>query len=241
MKVSLILVSYNEEKYAKDFFNSLKAQTRRTDEIILIDSSDDKTPDIARPFVDRIISTKPYTTGSQRNIGVQVSTGDILIFTDLDAILYPDWIEKLIEKFEDPEVNVVRGSVLYKEIKHKIPHKFTIIHHCNTAYRRKVLEEFPFDINCVHDDRDMNERVRKKYKIHGAPLAKVFHVGSFSKSSHKSKAKRYALADFYLARKYRTLFMWVRPIINDFFAFFLELRFKFAIYHFWFYIKELFG
>jgi len=238
MKVSLILASRNEEKYADEFFVTLKNQKRKPDEIILVDSSNDSTPEIAKYYVDRIIFTKPKNVGFQRYHGFKQSTGDIIVFTDLDAWLFPDWIERLVEKFEDPNVNVVRGSVLYSEIKDKIPHKFTSIHHCNTAYRRKVLEEFPFDVNCSHDDRDMNERVKKKYKVYGAPLAKVFHIGSFSKISTKGKAKHYADADLYLARKYKNLWMYFRPIINDLFCF-TEFRVKWAIYHFWFYMRGL--
>jgi len=238
MKVSLILASRNEEKYAESFFITLKNQTRQPDEIILIDSSTDRTPKIAKPYVDEIIFTKPKPIGFQRQLGVLNSTGDIIVFTDLDALLFPDWIEKLIKKFENYSVDVVRGSVLYSEIKDKIPHEITIIHHCNTAYRRKVLDEFPFDEKCVHDDRDMNERVGKKYEIYGAPLAKVFHIGSFEKTSIKEKVRRYADADLYLARKYKSLWMYFRPIINDLICL-TEFRFKWAIYHFWFYLRGL--
>jgi len=242
MRVSLILVSRNEEKYAKSFFYSLKNQTIKPNEIILVDSSNDRTPKIAKPFVDKIIFCEPISASFQRSIGVKNSTGDVLLFTDMDAILHPEWVERIVEKFKDTEVNIVRGSVLYNEIKNKIPRKFTIVHHCNTAYRRKVLDEIPFDpmLPYYADDRDMNERIKKKgYKVYGCPLAKVFHVGSFEKMSEKEKARRYAIGDVYLTKKHISFFMIFRPFINDLFSFFVEYNFKFTLYHFWFYLNEL--
>jgi glycosyltransferase involved in cell wall biosynthesis len=228
--------------FAKDFFQSLKTQTLKPDEIILVDSSDmaDRTLGIAQQYISnmKVFFTHPFSVGAQRWVGIQQSSGDIIVFTDLDAVLYPDGFEKLVEKFNDDSVNIVRGSVLYKEIRNKIPHRLTRIHHCNTAYRRKVLDEFPFDEKCVHDDRDMNERVGKKYEIYGAPLAKVFHIGSFEKTSIKEKVRRYADVDLYLARKYKSLWMYFRPIINDLICL-TEFRFKWAIYHFWFYLRGL--
>jgi len=239
MKISLILVSRNEERYAEPFFHSLENQTRKPDEIILIDSSIDKTPEIARPFVDKLIFTKPKNVGSQRLHGFKNSIGDIIIFTDLDAFLNPFWIENLVKMFENPEVNVVRGTVRYREIKDKIPKKFTTIHHCNTAYRRKVLEEFPFDEECNHDDIDMNERVGRKYKIYGCPEAIVLHIGSFAKTSAKEKARRYAEADIYLLKKYKTLFMFFRPFANALYSMIIERRIKYNFYYIWFYTRGL--
>jgi cellulose synthase/poly-beta-1,6-N-acetylglucosamine synthase-like glycosyltransferase len=211
----------------------------KPDEIILVDSSNDRTPKIAKPFVDKIIFCEPISASYQRSIGVKNSTGDILLFTDMDTYLSPFWIERIVEKFKNSNVKIVRGSVLYREIKNKIPRKFTIVHHCNTAYRREVLDEIPFDpmLPYYADDRDMNERIKRKgYKVYGCPSAKVFHIGSFEKMSEKEKARRYAVGDAYLTWKHRSLFMIFRPFMNVLFSVFTEFRLKYNIYYLWFYL-----
>jgi glycosyltransferase involved in cell wall biosynthesis len=239
MKVSLVLVSKDEREYVRPFFHTLKLQTRKPEQIILVDSSTDGTFQIAEQFVDKSFWTPPAPVGYCRQVGFENSTGDIIIFTDLDALLNPFWIENLVKMFENPEVNVVRGTVRYREIKDKIPKKFTTIHHCNTAYRRKVLEEFPFDEECNHDDIDMNERVGRKYKIYGCPEAIVLHIGSFAKTSAKEKARRYAEADIYLLKKYKTLFMFFRPFANALYSMIIERRIKYNFYYIWFYTRGL--
>jgi len=215
-KVSLVLVSKNEEKYARKFFKSLEKQTRKPDEVILVDCSTDRTPEIAEPYVDKLIIVKKCSASYQRGIGVKHAKGDVILFTDMDTILYPDWIEQLVKMFEDPKVHVVRGQVLWPEIKKQIPLIGKRINHCNMAYRRHVLEEFPFDPNLNRgDDFDMGYRVSRKYVIYGCPEAKVIHF-SFQKHGWEN-AKSYGKDWIALTKKYKNPYWILRAIYNVFY------------------------
>jgi len=47
-----------------------------------------------------------------RNAGIAVSTGEIIIATDDDVTMPPDWLEKLIAPFAQSDVMIVTGNVL---------------------------------------------------------------------------------------------------------------------------------
>ncbi len=47
-----------------------------------------------------------------RNLAIPQADGEILMFTDDDVIVHPNWIHKMLEGFEDPEVACVTGRVV---------------------------------------------------------------------------------------------------------------------------------
>lgn len=246
MKVSLVLISKNEEKHARKFFEYLKKQTRKPDEIILVDSSEDKTAKIAKPFVDKLIKTPTTCQAHARSIGIKISKGDIIVFTDIDAIPHPNWLEELVKPFKNPEVNVVQGQVFLKSYNgHGEKWLFTTglkewgkyLNHCNTAYRRKVLEEIPFDVNTVWDDPDMGYRVSKKYPIYGCKKAKVYHYDPRANlfiergDEYLWKATlRLSYGWVYLIKKYKNSYWVLRSIYNIFSAA-REGSFKIFVYY----------
>jgi glycosyltransferase involved in cell wall biosynthesis len=189
MKVSLILVSKDEEKHLPKFLSSLKKQTRKPDEIILVDSSSDKTPKIMKPYVDKIITVEPRGCCRARIIGINKSRGDIIVFADIDSILYPNWLEELVKPFSNPDIKVVQGRINSKSYDGKmdsgifssdLKEKGKFICGCNVAFRRSVLEEFPLDPYMTWEDIELGYRISKKYDIYGARNAIVHHYGASS-------------------------------------------------------------
>jgi len=236
-KTSLILVSKNEEKYAPNFFKSLKKQKRKPDEIILVDCSTDRTPEISKSHVNKLIRVKKCGASYQRGVGVKHSKGDILIFTDIDTILYTTWIKELVKKFKNPNIHVVRGNVLWPEIKKKVSLVGKRINHCNMAYRRHVLEEFPFDPNLNRgDDWDMGYRISKKYIIYGCPKAKVIHF-SFKKHGWEN-AKSYGKDWVALTKKYKTPYWTIRALYNIFYPI-IEKRPMWVLYNLYGFLATL--
>src|SRR3989338_2529706 len=180
-KVSLVLVSRNEEQFARQFVEAYKKLTPKPEEVILVDASDDKPPDILKPVVDQLFKIGKSSPGGARNHGVSKATGDIILFTDVDAVPDPDWVEQILKPFEDPKVFVVVGTVKFTEIKPLIPPKTgrLYMNHCNAAYRREVFAKHRMDPRMVYDDQDFGYRVGKDYVIHGQPNAVVLHYGTF--------------------------------------------------------------
>jgi len=108
-RVSVIVPTYNRAPLLGRAIESLLAQTRRPDEIIVIDDgSTDNTEEVARPYGDRIRYIRLAKNGGishARNTGMREATGDYLAFLDSDDTYLPSNIE-LQKAFMDahPEI-----------------------------------------------------------------------------------------------------------------------------------------
>ncbi len=117
MKVSVIIPSYNSENTISDCLNSLRNQTYLEPfEIILADSSTDRTPEIVRenfPEVMLIHFNTKTDPGSARNAAIKKSSGDVLLFLDSDCAAHPEWMERMVKRhLEFPEAPGVGGAVI---------------------------------------------------------------------------------------------------------------------------------
>ena len=109
-KVSAIVVSHNEEKVIETTLRKLKDSDYPNLEIILVDSSNDNTRNIARKYVNKIIKDPGIGKAYALNLGVEKSTGDILYFLDADTIVEKTTIRKLISSLDG--YKVCTGMVL---------------------------------------------------------------------------------------------------------------------------------
>jgi len=101
-KFSFIIPSYNEEKYIEGCLKSIKSQTTKNYEIILVDSySKDKTTKIAKKYGCKIFYAPKNGPGFARNVGSEKAKGDILIFSDSDTRFERDFLEKLEKTFKE--------------------------------------------------------------------------------------------------------------------------------------------
>ena len=98
MKISVIIPTYQHANTIVNCVESLLSQTRKPDEIIVIDDgSTDNTENKLSEFQDKIQYHKQSNQGSQaaRMNGYAKSSGDLLQFCDADLIARPDMLEKL--------------------------------------------------------------------------------------------------------------------------------------------------
>ena len=68
-------------------------------DITLVDSSDDKTPEIVSsdyPNVKLIHLEKRTDPGTARNIGTGEAKGDLIAFVDSDCVPAHDWLERIV-------------------------------------------------------------------------------------------------------------------------------------------------
>ena len=102
-KVSVIVPIYNAEKYLSDCIDSIIAQTHKNLEIILVDDgSPDNCPAICDEYAkkdDRIkvIHKQNGGVSSARNTGLDIMTGDYVVFIDSDDIVNVHYIEYLLD------------------------------------------------------------------------------------------------------------------------------------------------
>ncbi len=97
--VSVIIPSYESHATLRATLESLRKQTFRDFETILIDSGpSDESARIAGEFpeVSYRHSERRLLPHDARNIGIGLARSDLLVFTDPDVVARPDWLEKLI-------------------------------------------------------------------------------------------------------------------------------------------------
>ena len=105
--VSAIITSFNRKQFLKKSCVSVLNQTFKNFELIVLDnSSSDGSLDYLRSLKDsrlRIISHKPMSISSQRNLGIKKSTGDFIAFLDDDDVWKNNKLELQIKKIQEKQ------------------------------------------------------------------------------------------------------------------------------------------
>ena len=97
-KISVIISSYQHEKTIAKTIDSILAQTRLADEIIIVDDgSIDNTIEKINLYKDRVKYYHQKNSGAPvaRNSGFDYSNGDYVLFCDADVIMKPNMLERL--------------------------------------------------------------------------------------------------------------------------------------------------
>lgn len=114
-RICLITTTLEEAEGIAEFMDSILAQTRAPDRVVLADGgSTDGTVDIARAYADRLPLTVIVIEGANRSRGrnAAVNASDELIIACVDAgcALEPNWLETITRPLvERPDVDVVAG------------------------------------------------------------------------------------------------------------------------------------
>lgn len=111
MKVSVVLCTYQGGRFLAEQLQSIFAQTRRPDEIILSDdASTDDTATIAEELlgssgIAHEIHVNEQNLGFRQNFAqaMQRAKGDILFLSDQDDVWHPEKIARMLVPFEHPE------------------------------------------------------------------------------------------------------------------------------------------
>jgi rhamnosyltransferase len=98
--ISIIIPTLNGAHHLPDLVNSLGRQTMKDVEVIVVDSeSDDGTAEIAASLgcIVQRIARGEFDHGGTRNLGVEMSSGEILVFLTQDALpLSEEFLARLI-------------------------------------------------------------------------------------------------------------------------------------------------
>ena len=84
-RLSVVIPARDEAETIADLLDDLKPLREQGHEVLLVDGdSSDRTRELARPLVDRVISSPPGRA-TQMNAGAQLASGDILWFLHADT------------------------------------------------------------------------------------------------------------------------------------------------------------
>jgi glycosyltransferase involved in cell wall biosynthesis len=200
--VSVIVITKNNAKTIEDCIVSLVNQTypKENYEVIFVDGrSGDGTEEVIKKYMRTCQLLKLFyedygTMGYARNLGVRKSKGEIIAFTDGDAVLPENWIESIVNRFRENALVAVGGLDIlisssgssriidsWRRLKKTvgikaIPHIKTV----NFAIRRDALVSCGgFDLRLSHlDEGELLARLYAKTKTNGIlydPEIVVYH------------------------------------------------------------------
>ncbi len=110
MKVSVIIIAHDEEKYIAQCIESILNQTKKADQVVLIlHNSTDRTKEIAQQYPITLVEfSGPQGITYARLEGIKHLTGDIVLGIDGDSYAERNWIKEMITELEDG--NILVGS-----------------------------------------------------------------------------------------------------------------------------------
>lgn len=123
MELSLIICTYNREKYLQKTLDFINAQTLSNDqfEVLIIDNnSSDSTKSIVEEYVKNHSNTRYIFESKQglsyaRNTGYKEAQSDNLLYLDDDAYLNPEGLENLVDFINsDENLTIVGGRAIIK-------------------------------------------------------------------------------------------------------------------------------
>ncbi len=115
-KVSVIIPTYNREKYIISSLESVLNQTHRNIEVIVVnDGSTDSTEKLLGPYFTKIKYIKQENAGKSAaiNKGLDIATGDFIWVMDDDDIAHPMKLEMQIRVFKkNPHVGLISSEMI---------------------------------------------------------------------------------------------------------------------------------
>ena len=207
--VSLIIRSKNEEKWIKLVLESIKNQTIKNFEIILVDNdSTDNTVKIAKSYdVKKIFKIKKFLPGLALNKGCNLANGKYLVF--LSAHCIPEnknWLKNLISNIDEKKKiiasygrqlplsysnpNDVRDLLITFGKENRIQSEDPFFHNANSAILRKYWKKIKFNetVTNIEDRLWAKEIQSKKYKLFYNANAAVYHHHGIHHSLDKNRS-----------------------------------------------------
>lgn len=185
-KLSVIIASRNEEEVIENTLRTL-AQAAPEAEIIVVDASRDRTPEILaklkREIPQLIVLSDPYRRGKPAalNYALKHASGEIILFLDADARMDQSAIRFYSALAAHPKNPVIFAdftpynlrrtpAVVFQELLFSLTRAFVfsglfwrpVFTTCGLFVRREVLEKAgEFDPNTLVDDFDLGTRLSK--------------------------------------------------------------------------------
>jgi glycosyltransferase involved in cell wall biosynthesis len=239
MSVSVILPTFNARPWIRDQLEALanQAYTDAWELVVADNGSKDQTPAIIARWSSRfpafrlIDASDVRGQSHARNRAAHEASGDVLLFTDSDDIVTPQWMQRLTDGLSDspivtgPVAHFVNGAaptgndVLAPERRPQIG-PFVALTGCNMGIARKVfLELGGFDETMTRSWEDVDLGIRAA--LRGLPTgwvidALVLHRRPRSARAMWSKEFQYGRGWTMLERRYPQVSPngWLRPLLR---------------------------
>ncbi len=105
-KLSVVIPAYNAARYVQQAIRSVHAQSRRADEVVVVnDGSTDETAAVLASLPGiKVVTQSNHGLSAARNAGTQAATGDFIVLLDADDYWHPQHLEVISRVLHsDPE------------------------------------------------------------------------------------------------------------------------------------------
>lgn len=215
MNCSIIIRAYNESQHIGRLLEGVRQQTVKDVEVILVDSgSTDSTVTIAESFSAKIvhIPSAEFTFGRSLNLGIKSASRELIVIASAHVYpVYPDWLEKLLEPFQDNQVALAygkqRGYEGSKYSEHQIFHQWypetgshdqitAFCNNANAAIRKSLWEKHNYDESLTGlEDLELAKWAKgEKYKITYVAEAEITHIHNETPRGVYNRYRREAMA-----------------------------------------------
>jgi len=234
-EISVLLCTRNRGEKIINAVDSILENSYKNFELILVDqSSDDKTKTAIETYSDsriRYIRSQTVGLSRSRNIAIRESLSEIVVFTDDDCIVDPEWLASIMKEYEsDSSVMGVYGRVLpygkgepsmvchciidsmeRKTVDSPIIPYTVLGHGNNMSFRKDVFRKTGLYIESLGagtwmragEDTDLTYlALRKRIKFLYSPKPLVYHNNWVSKEKGENLELGYILAAVAVFTKY---------------------------------------
>lgn len=227
--ISIIIPVKNGEKTIKKCLDSLKNLNYTNNEIIVVDdNSSDGTRQILTSYPGiQVIETSGIGSSGCRNLGIKLSKGEYLTFTDSDCIVHPQWLNELLKGFASveivsvggdqqlPEDETEFGKIVQEFLKtvgfvadyvKKDTERIETNHNptCNVMYKREIFDRVGGFLEGLWpgEDVELDYRIKKLGKLMYNPGAIVYHYRPDKPGKFCKMMECYGYAQGFLMKKY---------------------------------------
>lgn len=179
-KVSVVVPCYKVENYLAKCVDSILAQTYHNLEVILVnDGSPDRCGEICDAYAEkdprvRVIHQTNQGLSQARNSGLEIATGDFILFVDSDDWIHESLVERLHRIASDGSADLAVSNLFRAEsesvpepsVDHQVldlsqseaiqqvirPDFGSMVSSCGKLYRKRLLEEIRFPPGRIHED-----------------------------------------------------------------------------------------
>ena len=200
MIVSIIIPSKNEGEriaYALDYWLN---QTYKDFEIVVVDDSDDNTPEIIKQYTKKndnikLVKGDKKGVGAARNLGFKYANGDVIIGSDADGLpdfRQDDYLKSVVEAFkEDNSIDIVFSDykILFTDNLlgnilsiYDTGIRYKAMNHMAEAYRKSVFKDtYIQDGLTVGEDKDFFQRaMNNSGKIGVTKIPRIMASGVYT-------------------------------------------------------------
>lgn len=158
-KVTIIIPVYKVEKYLDRCISSMVSQTLKEIEIVIVDDgSPDSCPQICDDWANRdsrikVLHKKNQGLGFARNSGLELATGEYVIFCDSDDWVEPQTYEVVYNKAKELNLDICWFQRCWvdddgnKSLGNPVSEEYFIGEEKMAWFRKEIIGANPLDVN----------------------------------------------------------------------------------------------